>query len=190
MMKNAAGFTLLELLTTVTIAGILVVISTSFSGVVKNNVISSTVQEFVTALNLARSEAITRSARITMCKSDASVEPRQCVTDGNGSGWNQGWIVFVDVNNDQTVVNPGTNILRVYDTLAANIDFAGSANVQDFISYGSSGFPTNADGTPLARSMITLCDERRVGATARQITIETTGHVSIEPVSSATVCGS
>ena len=184
-MKNNAGFTLLELLTAVAVASIVVVLSTSFSGVVKNNLVTSTVQDFVGAVNLARNEAITRGQRVTVCKSDPAIEPRACINDAGATSWDLGWIVFVDEGNNQVVVNPNQNIIRVYGGLGPNLSLAADITVEDYISFIKNGFPKKADNSFLnPENNLTLCDDQRINNVARQIVILRSGHVKTEAIAS------
>src|SRR3569832_1171984 len=105
------GFTLVELLVTISIATILVTLAVpSFSDFVKINRMITQTNDFVTALNVARSEAIRRGNRITLCKSS---DGAGCVSGGN---WEQGWIVFVDADGDGAVNNVATDVLHKHNT--------------------------------------------------------------------------
>src|SRR3569832_2414901 len=65
------GFTLVELLVTISIATILVTLAVpSFSDFVKNNRMITLTNDFVTALNVARSEAIRHKKHNTQNKSN------------------------------------------------------------------------------------------------------------------------
>jgi len=91
MKRALAGFTLMDLLTTLAVLGILVAVGIpSFSSVVRNNRITAHTNELVTALTYARSEAMKRGDVVTTCPS----------TDGEfcagSNDWSTGWIVFVD----------------------------------------------------------------------------------------------
>ena len=149
-MRTHAGFTLLELMTAVAVASIVAVLSTSFSGVVKNNLVTSSVQDFVGAVNLARNEAITRGQRVTVCRSDPATDPRSCANDAGATGWELGWIVFVDENNDHVVVNPTQNIIRVYGGLGPKLSFAADIDIEDYISFTGDGFPKKSDSSFLS----------------------------------------
>ena len=68
--SSQIGFTLIELLVTLTIVAVLLAIAIpGFNETLKNNRITSQVNEFTSALYYARSEAITRGKRVTLCKS-------------------------------------------------------------------------------------------------------------------------
>ena len=180
------GFTLIELVATLAVAGILVGLAVpSFSGVIKNNRLITQENDFVTTLNLARSEAIRRSGRITVCKSSD-----QASCSGAG-GWEQGWIVFNDVNNDGVVTNPTTNVLRVHDSLSGGVTLHGDANLVDYVSYVSSGATQKlAGGASATQSgVLVMCDDRGFVSQAKGIQISATGRVSTDSATS-TAAGS
>jgi type IV fimbrial biogenesis protein FimT len=180
------GFTLVELITTLAVAGILVTLAVpSFSEVIKNNRLVTQANDFVTALNLARSEAIRRSGRVTLCKSSNQVS---C---SSGGAWDQGWIVFNDVNGDGVVTNPTTNVLRVHSSLSNGVTLHGDANLADYVSYVSSGATQKfAGGASATQSgVLVMCDDRGFVSQAKGIQISATGRVSTTSATS-TAAGS
>lgn len=140
------GFTLLELMVTVVIAGILASMAVpSFTQAIKNNRMSTQINELLATFNYARSEAIKRSDNVVVCKSNnISNNSPSC-----GGNWQDGWLVFVDAN-DNDVFDSGETLLRVHKELSegTDIDFSGVVN------YASSGLDSAG-----ARSL-TLCDSR------------------------------
>ncbi|HER34420.1 MAG: GspH/FimT family pseudopilin [Halothiobacillaceae bacterium] len=62
------GFSLIELMITIVVAAILLAIAIpSFRNLILSNELTTTTNEWVTAVNLARSEAIKRSAPVVVC---------------------------------------------------------------------------------------------------------------------------
>jgi type IV fimbrial biogenesis protein FimT len=81
------GFTLIELMVTVTVAGVVLAIGIpSFTKLIANNRIATQTNEFVSALNLARSEAVRRAQGVSVRSSDGGVE------------FAGGWKVYKDPN--------------------------------------------------------------------------------------------
>lgn len=103
------GFTLLELLVTVSLAAIILAMGVpSFTSMIANNRITTTANDFLGAMALARSEAIKRGQPVTLCKADFSGTAPECDSSACSSSsgdhcWEQGWLVFSDVNSNGTV---------------------------------------------------------------------------------------
>ncbi len=92
-MKNqpahSSGFTLIELMITIIIAAILFSIAIpSFTDTIAANRLTTSANELVTALNLARSEAIKRGMQVTIRNKGAATQ------------WESGWDVFVDIDGN------------------------------------------------------------------------------------------
>jgi len=172
--NSSAGFTLMELMTTLVIVAILAVLATNMRGVFQENQISSYAQDLMGSLQLARSEAVTRSTRITVCKRDSS-NPNQCATTGR---WDNGWLVFVDENNNATVAKTA-DILRVHEALKDEFDLYGSGNdIENYVSFIAAGFPRKKGGNLQSGSLV-LCDPRGYNNHARKIIIYTSGRMRL-----------
>lgn len=142
-----AGFTLIELMVTLAVAAI--ILSTAVPGfrqLIQSNKVAASINEFVSALHLARSEAIKRGKDVTVCKSS---DGAACATTG---GWEQGWIVFVDDKSTTGTVETGEEVLRVYGALGGGVTLRGNSTVTSDVTFAASGFGT-------AGSVI-LCDSR------------------------------
>ncbi len=189
-MHGQQGFTLFELIITLAIAAVIVgVAAPGFSAMIQDNRLSSQSLDFVAALNLARSEAIKRRVPVVLCK---SANGRDCVVDEGETAthWGQGWIVFVDNNNNRIrntdEDNPANSdiILRVHGALSGNNRLTGNQNVADFISYDPRGFSRLANGA-IQMGTLSLCDARNDNDKARAIRINATGRPMVSSVSEA-----
>ena len=174
-------------MTTLAVAAILLTIAVpSFSTFIKNNRLITQTNDFVTALNVARSEAIRRGDRVTVCKSS---DGASCTTAGS---WEQGWIVFADVNGDGVVTAPDTNLLRVHGSLSGTVTLKGDAALVNYVSYASSGATQQIGGgsTATQSGVLVLCDDRGFVDEARSVQISATGRVSSQSATSgsATSC--
>ena len=172
MPAKQLGFTLLELLVTVSIAAVLTALAVpSIAETIKNNRITAQVNEFVGALNFARSEAIKRGVRVSLCKTSDAMT---CIRDGAGSNWAQGWIMFT--NQDMDNVNDGGSetILKVQDAAQAQITIIGNTFIDDMISY-------SPNGRIVSTGNIRVCDDR-IGEVGRRIVIVGTGRSRIETI--------
>lgn len=162
------GVTLVELIVTVSILSILATMAIpSFNMLVTNNRVASYANRFIGSLMLARSEAAIRGRRVVVCKSS---DGANCVTTGN---WAQGWIVFVDTDNDATV-DSGEDILRVQSALASGFTLTGDTNVANYISYSSDGRGRLINGNT-QNGTISLCTT----GSQRAITLNAVGRAKI-----------
>ena len=134
VMRNQRGFTLLELIIVITIAALLVTMAVpGYQSLILRNRMSTAANELTSALNLARSEAIRRNRSTVVCKS----------SDGAGCGsaaasWSEGWLVFVDDDNDQSLDNTEP-VLRVHGAQPDDYALSLAGNFTDFVVYRSNG---------------------------------------------------
>lgn len=124
------GFTLIELIVTITIAAILLFIGIpSFISFQRNSELTSSANSFVAALGAARGEAMKRGRQ-------AVVVPRV------DSDWTSGWRVFVDTDNNQQF--NGSDILIVEQgALPAYFTATGTGTAQNspaYIMFNPSGY--------------------------------------------------
>ena len=99
---NQTGFTVIELMIVVAMMGILMAVGIPvFNSIILTNEMADTSNELVLSLKRARAEAMTSGRDVVVCSStDTEDNPPTC--SGAAGNWNQGWIVFVDQNQDRT----------------------------------------------------------------------------------------
>ena len=116
------GFSLIELMIALAVAGVLITLAIpAFTDTIRNNRLSAQANEFIYALKFARAEAIKRGVPVTICRSSNQTA---CTTGGTAN-WESGWIIFAE--------NAGN--LAALDTTAAN--FASGATLSSPIVLGS-----------------------------------------------------
>ena len=166
--SGCEGVTLFELLVVVLIAALLPTLALpAFSAILDSVRLGAATQTFFHHLALARSEAITRNAHVVLCKSDTG---KNCSQAG---GWEQGWIVFHDANNN-AMVDAGEVILQREQALAPSIRVAGNSHVQSYVSYTPIGKTSLTSGAFQAGTL-TICGQSTARTQARQIVISSSG---------------
>lgn len=133
------GFTLIELLVTVSVMAILLTVAIpSMQSFIVRNRLAAANNDLMTALNLARSEAIRRATTVSVCR-----------TNDNGTTcagtWSDGWMVFVNNDNDSPAVKDGVNetLLRVFPALPVGYTINATNNFTNFVTYQRSGAANN-----------------------------------------------
>lgn len=97
------GMTLIELVVTVTIVAILSAVALpSLKEMIESNRLTALNNQLVSSLNYVRGEAVKRAYEVTMCVRNST--GTGCATSG---GFENGWIVFVDCDGDNTVDTTG-----------------------------------------------------------------------------------
>ena len=178
--KNS-GFTLIELIVVISIAAILASIAIpNFTKMIDSNRTTAATNEFVSALVLARSEALTRGVEVKICTSEDLVS---CAGNSKRNFAN-GWIVFTDCNSNNVVDaladcdNDGTaddveTIIKAHSAIKnMKIHKNGLAATRDKIAYTFSGRTSNSVTFNL-RKKIPGVDTPII----RQIKINRTGRV-------------
>ncbi|MCU7940182.1 MAG: GspH/FimT family protein [gamma proteobacterium symbiont of Bathyaustriella thionipta] len=177
--KQFHGFTLIELIITITIAGILFSLAIpSFSHMLAHNQQTSVLHTLFKHLNVARNEAINTNHHVLLCK---SVDGKHCITQ---SSWDDGWLIFTDNDNNKKV-NDEERVIYSQQSLPSHIFL-------DYRGFGSNNyFRYYPDGHGSANGTFTLCNHSNEKL-AQSIIISRTGRVRINTKSGsgkALICG-
>jgi type IV fimbrial biogenesis protein FimT len=124
--RRHRGFTLIELMITLVLAAIIVSLATpSFQNIIQNNRAATQSNELLAALSLARSEAVKRGARVSLCP---STNQTSCT---GGTNWADGWIAFRDTAaNDAAAPVVDGDPIRVWGALRGGATLTGPANIR------------------------------------------------------------
>lgn len=139
--RNIAGFTLIELMVTISIAAIGMAIAyPSFTSVLRSNRVATGTNGLIASFNLARTEAIRSNRGGGVCPS----------TDGtacSGNDWNAGVLVFTDIDGDRKW-SSGDTVIRYFEArpslsveakLAAGESGGGGATTVSEVSFDARG---------------------------------------------------
>jgi len=159
-MKKTAGFTLIELIVTMAVAAILAMVALPrFKDMIVNNRATAEANNFLTALTLARSEAIKRRETVRVAAVDSSTATNE---------WGPGWQV--------SVVSTGT-VLRAFEAIDSDstLDSVGNVAALDFDRTGMLS-------SPAAGQTFQLRSTDCTGDQGRDITLTVTGRASVARV--------
>lgn len=166
--RRVAGLTLIELLVVVTLLGISLSLAAPAMAAILNSMkLSSQANVLLAHLHLARSEAVKRNARVVVCKSTTGAA---CAAEG---GWEQGWIVFMDANNNASL-DAGDVLIQRQSAFPPGFSLSGNTNVANYVSYSGIGATKLTSGAFQAGTF-TLCRQSTSSTSARQIFINITG---------------
>lgn len=175
------GFTLVELLVVIAIAAVLAAVGVpSWRAFSEKLQLAGVSDAFVASLHLARSEAIKRHDRVALCK---SADGAFCAPAG---GWDQGWIIFHDRNNNGRREEP-EQILRRQQALPAALRLSGNLTVAQYVSFVPTG-ATKLVGGGFQAGTLTVCWESGRTAQARQIILNAAGRPRVRAFT-AGACG-
>jgi type IV fimbrial biogenesis protein FimT len=163
LMKNRSqGFTLPELMITIALIALLVGIGTpNFREFRRNARLTESSNDLLTAVVLARAEAIKTQRTVSLCASDnVDADEPTCSDDDF-----RGWIVFQDRNTD-CVRDAGEELLRQDGPVNEQVIAAGNASC---VTFASTGFVVpDPDGPADGTYRLLFCDDRGIERQAGQ----------------------
>jgi len=170
--RPQTGVTLIELLVTLSIAVILMTIAVpGFQDFFRRNRVEGAASNLVAALNYARSEAIRRGVRVTVC---GSSNPQAATPDCVANAWSAGWIVFVDGVDPRGARNNGDEVLRIQ--ALSDLSITAGGNIAKAVTFLASGRPHG-----VANDTFVVC----AGGVRRHVILNAAGRVRAENATGA-----
>jgi type IV fimbrial biogenesis protein FimT len=166
------GVTLVELMVVLAIIAIFAGMAfPAMQAFLLGNRLTATTNELLLAINLTRSEAVKRGARVDMVPAD-------------GASWASGWTVFIDLDND-LVPDAGEEIILTHG--AVDGSFTLDSNLPQHITYQANGRTrTHGSANAWVAGTITL----QSGDHERRIIINNAGRARVcNPKASSNTCG-
>lgn len=134
---GARGFSVIELLVAIAIVAILLAVAfPSFEGSIRRNRVTSTANEIIATLSLARMEGLRNPQGAVIC---TSADGATC-----GGTWNDGWMVWIDANGDGAPGGASDRVLRYVQgkpRLTISATSPGGATFANRIHFDNRGRP-------------------------------------------------
>lgn len=163
------GFTLVELMVTISLAAILMAIAApSYITFIRNSQLSDAVGDFMSAVNTARGNAVKQGVNTFLVPT-------------TGTDWSTGWFVFADGNWDGVYTATDPRDVLIMQSPAPNSILtiatpAGNNNTlaNGYLLFNGSGYPRQTNGGGMSTNQISF-----VNGTIRTtiINIDNTGRV-------------
>ena len=136
----------MELMVSLVVLAVLLIIAVpSYRNFIVESRINAGASDLLAALQYARSEAVKRNNRVTVCASSTGTICQ------DADNWAQGWIVYVDADEGAggTYEFDSANdppLLRVHGPMAEGSTITADANVANYVSYVPDGRSQLIDG--------------------------------------------
>lgn len=142
IVNKSQGFTLIELLIVLALIAVAAGMSIGLFDLFRKSQLTSQINTLIGSINLARSEAIKRGEPATICRANAALT--NCAL---GTDWEQGWIVFHDVDGNGAVDAVADTVIRVFPALGGENTLNYSANRMTYEPNGRLAFVANGTFT-------------------------------------------
>lgn len=148
---------MIELMISVAVIAITMTVALpSFNTMIADNRIASETNRLINDIQLARSEALKRGARVILCRSgDITASPPTC--SGTTKTWSTGWLVFASGDNNSTYEPANDTLLRVsHATANDNITIKTNSISNNNLEY----LPNTSTDEGGATAKFVICDTR------------------------------
>jgi type IV fimbrial biogenesis protein FimT len=166
---------MVELVIVMTIVAILLAISIpSYKYVTNGNRIAAEINGLLGDMQYARAEAIKEGQPVTVC---VSTNGKTC-SAGNVN-WQNGWIVFADLNGDQVFTAATDTLLRV-QTVFTSTDTFTANNSLAAVTFNREGFATGGPAVVAAGTLISLHANPVSTASTRCLAVTPVGLLTVQ----------
>jgi type IV fimbrial biogenesis protein FimT len=178
------GFTLIELMMTLTIAAILLTVAVpSYVSMSKNNKLTSHVNELVSSVHFARSEASKRGTKVILCRSGNPTATNP-TCGGSSYTWSTGWLVFAlgDTSGRSTPYlydSSKDDLLRI-GMSRSGVNIKTNSAVNNNLEFKADG-TTDEGGT----GIFAFCDDRGTSS-GKQVEVKPTGRSEVNSTDDCT----
>ena len=131
--QGALGFTLIELMVTIAIAGVLMVVAVpSFLSFQRNAQLSDAVSNLMLATNTARANSMKQGFNTYLVPNNAAI------------GWSSGWFVYSDSNWNDTFELGNDEVILRHDPVGSSVTITTpglSTLAEGYLLFNGSGYP-------------------------------------------------
>ena len=168
------GFTIIELMVTATIAGILLAVAVPFfRDIIISSRLNSVSLELADSLALARSESIKRNRTITFCRTKNS-ESDTCTQDSTATLWSH-WLVTQNPSGkEKDVISRGS-----LSTLVSSIEVSVVGIINSQLSFHTDSL-VRTGGSMTDAAQIIVCATNFKNKAARFIKVGAAGQIAIK----------
>ena len=180
MFKKQKAFTLIEVLVTLVILGIVLGLAIpSFTKQMTNNSSLTLGSDLVAAINFARQEAVKRGKRVSLCP---SIDGASCLTSDD---WAKGWLVFEDSAASDGATPIVQTSLRYWSDLHKKAAVTATASAAiSYVRFTGTGMLARANAADVSSRIINVSVAGCTGSSRSTITVGVSGMSNL----SKTVC--
>lgn len=170
--RRVRGVTLVELAVVGSIVAVLLTVAVPSLAAFRTQLqLKTATNKLFNSLLVARREAVMRNMRVVVCK---TANGTQCVQSG---AWEQGWLVFIDANNNARV--DATELVLQRQTEAPRVRIVGNTAVAHYVSYTGMGVSAHVSGAFQAGTF-TVCSPSDRQVELRKVVISPGGRARVD----------